>query len=509
VCDHHGGRGRESFGWAMDMRSVRLQYESVDRSFLHDLRNQQYRCVSLRRNPTTNRIFRQEDSEHAATSPLEDSEGTDKNHFNPVVCIWSVNAVESGDPHRIDPWKERHSGCLSCVCSVFTGVDFLRVTRYSMIKLTFGRSIFGNTTYRKTFPLLCAILTGPAIIRRHGAAYAARVGWIARGLGARRGMQNELELDEEEFWESVVDNMEMAAGDEAESAIESLAMEVSGMAGRNRLLNNTGRFANNASGRRLLEAARVFSQSNRESAAPDTTELLRAATANAASYQPRWVNPSQLSTRGRSSGNDIQVGEGERQNLARLPSGAAEGRAIRAEEPLPRSEPFGAIASALPGPRRTFGFRVAFDHPSTETGGNMGGCHLLGVTTSSFTAYGEQNGLQQSPFFWGIEDGGQKYEGSQYNSARTSRRAYSSFRNDFVSQDAPLNAANVLFGCREVVTVVCDYESRTLTFWRDGTLLGSLVTNLPRSGNLFPVAVPFNGGVTVAITGLNEDPLPL
>jgi hypothetical protein len=308
-------------------------------------------------------------------------------------------------------------------------------------------------------------------------------------------MPNELELDEEEFWESVVDNMEMAAGDEAESAIESLAMEVSGMAGRNRLLNNTsGRFANNASGRRLLEAARVFSQSNRD--APDTAELLRAATANAASYQPRWVNPSQLGTRGRSSGNDIQVGDGE-------------GRAIRAEEALPRSEPFGAIESVVPGPRRTFGFRVAFDHPSTETGGNMGGCHLLGVTTSSFTAYGEQNGLQQSPFFWGIEDGGQKYEGSQYNSARTSRRAYSSFRNDFVSQDAPLNAANVLFGCREVVTVVCDYESRTLTFWRDGILLGSLVTNLPRSGNLFPVAVPFNGGVTVAITGLNEDPLPL
>jgi hypothetical protein len=40
-------------------------------------------------------------------------------------------AVESGDPHAIDPWKQRHSGCLSCVCSVSRAVDFLHVTRYS------------------------------------------------------------------------------------------------------------------------------------------------------------------------------------------------------------------------------------------------------------------------------------------------------------------------------------------------------------------------------------------
>ena len=72
-----------------------------------------------------------------------------------------------------------------------------------------------------------------------------------------------------------------------------------------------------------------------------------------------------------------------------------------------------------------------------------------------------------------------------------------------------MNAAEVLFGSREVVTVVCDFECRTLTFWRDETLLGTLVTNLPRSSTLFPVVVPFNCGVTVAITGLDNDPLPL
>ena len=72
-----------------------------------------------------------------------------------------------------------------------------------------------------------------------------------------------------------------------------------------------------------------------------------------------------------------------------------------------------------------------------------------------------------------------------------------------------MNAHGVLFGAREVITCVCDMDCRTLTFWRDETLLGSLVSDLPRSVNLFPVAVPFNCGVTVAITGLNNDPMPL
>ena len=353
-------------------------------------------------------------------------------------------------------------------------------------------------------------------MRRHGAAHAARVGLLARGLGARRsGMPDD--LDEDELWESVglVDNMDMAD----DSAMESLAMEVSGMAGRNRLLNN--RLVNHASSRRLLEAARAFhssssaaTQQQRESSSPqqqvpNPVELLRAATENAGSYKPQWVQPAQLVGRGR-SGNAIQVGEGDRQNLAHLPSGAAEGRAIRTENALPRGDSAGLTnPSEQPESRRTFGFRVAFDHPSSDTGGNMGGGHLVGVTTSSFTAFGEQNSLQQSPFFWGIEDGGQKYEGSHQSSAPRGRRSYSSFRSEFVSREAPMNANNVLFGCREVVTVVCDYDSRTLTFWRNDSLLGTLITNLPRSGNLFPVAVPFNCGVTVAITSLEDDPLPL
>jgi len=354
-----------------------------------------------------------------------------------------------------------------------------------------------------------------------GAGYAARAGWLARGLGARRGMMNEdfAGLDDEDLWESVVDGGDM--GDDPESAMESLAMEVSGMASaaRNaRLEASRHQSLEIANRQRFLEAARAFSQANRDSTQRvDPDEVLRWATENAASYHPRWVNPTQRVGRAR-SGNEIEVGEGEQQNLAHLPIGGGSGRAIRTEEPLPRGDSFGSFSFSSPSnvsqdqrQRRAFGFRVAFDHPEREAGASMGGCYLIGVTTSSFTAFSEQNGLQQSPFFWGIEDSGQKYEGSRCNpAARGSRRASSSGHGiELGPQDAPLNSCDVLFGSREVVTVVCDFETRTLTFWRNDTFLGSLVTNLPRSGNLYPVAVPFNAGVTVAITGMDNDPLPL
>ena len=75
------------------------------------------------------------------------------------------------------------------------------------------------------------------------------------------------------------------------------------------------------------------------------------------------------------------------------------------------------------------------------------------------------------------------------------------------------NKDGVLFGSREVITCVVDLESRTLTFWRDengeSKFLGTLVTNLPRSGQLFPIVVPYNAGSTVSITGMSGEPLPL
>jgi hypothetical protein len=125
----------------------------------------------------------------------------------------------------------------------------------------------------------------------------------------------------------------------------------------------------------------------------------------------------------------------------------------------------------------------------------MGGCHLIGVATSAFSSFTEPNALQQSAFFWGIEDGGQKYQGRR--------------RSRYELVEAPLTTSSVLFGSKQTVTVVCDWESRSLTFWRDGVLLGTLVTQLPRNTTLYPVVVPFNCGVVVAISRVQDNPLPL
>jgi hypothetical protein len=328
-----------------------------------------------------------------------------------------------------------------------------------------------------------------------------------------------------DLWERVVEDVEMGGGDDDQEAIAALAMEVAGVSSR----DATNR-------QRFMEAARSFAMASRESQRPDPDELLRAATENGSLYQPKWVNPSQIGGRMR-TGNGIEVGEGENQNVAHLPLGAGEGRALRALESFPRSAPFASFNMSSPNnnnnnsssvgldrrPRRAFGFRVAFEHPTKEAGCSMGGCYLVGVTTTSFATFGERNGLQQSPFFWGIEDSGSKYEGSRSNGTsstsdsqaegavpRASRaRGQSNFAIELSPSEAPRNADNVLFGSREVVTCVVDLESRTLTFWRDEELLGTLVTNLPRGGNLYPVVVPFNAGATVAITGMGGNPLPL
>lgn len=346
----------------------------------------------------------------------------------------------------------------------------------------------------------------PGLLRRHG-ANLARASWLARGLSTRRAFNEEVGLDEEDLWDSVVDGVDMGAADDQESAIESLAMDLTGSA-RSRL----------ESRRRFLEAARAFSNANRELQPPPAADLLRSGIENASSYQPRWANPLHLCSQGR-SGNSIEVGEGERQNVAHLPTGSGEGRAIRTENPLPGVDsPFGALGLSMNGTssdssrttvrRRSFGFKVAFDHPTAEVGGGMGGCYLVGVTTAAFAGYCDENALQESPFFWGIEDSGQKYEGPRQSSTRSDVRR-PSHGVEVGPQDAPRNSSNVLFGSRDVVTVICDLDTRSLTFWRNDTALGTLITNIPQSGSLFPAAVPFNCGVTVAITGLDGDPLPL
>lgn len=343
-------------------------------------------------------------------------------------------------------------------------------------------------------------------------------------------------------------------------------------------------------------------------------DLYRIATLNAAVYQPNWAdlgvtygsNSPTTSTRSSrsaaaaavnsNSGIELSGSALERNQVAHVMFGATEGRSIRAEQPFPRTDrpsntnifdPFHLSLSLSPANShdsdsfdllcnaematmqqqsrsRVFGFRVAFDNPavsndhdSTQVGMDLGGCFLVGVTSSSFTSYTESSALQQSHMFWGIEDHGQIFEGSKQTdmsnystAARTSsqnqrqqqnqRRPNARHQDDTLSSSSGLPAAvaasfsldlgvdetigsgknnnteniemnshSVLFGLRDVVSVVCDLDNRTLTFWRNDTLLGTLVSNLPRSGNLYPLAVPFNAGSTVAITSIKGDPLQL
>jgi hypothetical protein len=325
-------------------------------------------------------------------------------------------------------------------------------------------------------------------------------------------MNEELGMDGYEFWERVDDDVDMNADDD-ETAIAALAMEVAGVSGRGDRAVGT---------RSIVAAGRSFAMvASREPERLEPEELLRAACENGSLYQPKWMNPSHIGGRMR-TGNGIEVGDGDNQNVAYLPRGAGEGRALRALEAFPRSAPFASFSLTSSGsgsaqarrPRRVFGFKVAFEQPGREEGKNMGGCHLVGVTTTSFAAFSERNALQQSPFFWGIEDSGIKYEGARHHTvSEDHRRAQSNYGVELTAEEASRNDDNVLFGCRQVVTCVVDLESRTLTFWRDEDgqrkLLGTIVSNLPRGGQLYPIVVPFNAGSTVAITGILGDPLPL
>ena len=455
----------------------------------------------------------------------------------------------------------------------FVFVSYLYINRFGHVSLSSDSQNRSRAFRFFYFYFKGAGVGGASSIRRRGAGsrmQALRSGWLARHQdGSFEG--------EVDIWDSVLQGLEPPPIDPAQFVT----------AARNRLV------ANESARQRLLEAAsRAFSQAAHREADPMLSalvqlppeELLRVASSNAPIYQPTWADPATLvstnlmaSTSTRSSRSaaaaaaahsyTIEVSGGAGDGMvghpvAHVPLGGTEGRSIRAEPPFPRTEashlfdPFHLsptnsndsgnlfdattdIGYATSAPRsRVSGFRVVFDHPTAmldtdddalHRGSNLGGCFLVGVTSSAFTSYNESSALQQSNVFWGIEDHGQIFEGTRVTHASNDRPAgratarsrlhaeASLFGVDLGSRSgdtagAPvvsMNAHAVLFGSREVITVVCDLDSRTLTFWRDETLLGTLVSNLPSTGNLYPVVVPFNAGVAVAITGLNMDPLPL
>jgi len=294
-------------------------------------------------------------------------------------------------------------------------------------------------------------------------------------------------------------------GIDDEEQVAALALEVAGVAGAARIPGALSR-------RRRFQLPEQ-QQEDRATLPTEPPETLwRLAMENAASYQPKWGTSTQHRGRMR-HGHDIDIGSGELQNVARMEDGVVEGRAIRASEPLPRAAHRSQRDhSDSPGQgerhRKMYGFRVVFDHPHRDPGMSLGDCYLIGLTTSSFSAYGERNGLLQSPHFWGIEDGGSYFEGARRRRGARPGAPSGGYGMETSSRDAPRNADNVLFGSQETVTVVVDLENSTMSFWRDGDFIGTLVRNLPRTGYLYPVVVPFNSGVTFAITGMDGSPLP-
>uniref|UniRef100_A0A7S3KWR1 HECT domain-containing protein n=1 Tax=Amphora coffeiformis TaxID=265554 RepID=A0A7S3KWR1_9STRA len=329
--------------------------------------------------------------------------------------------------------------------------------------------------------------SGGSFLRR---ASHARAAWMARGLlgrtsGGRNNNNNDnpedaLLEEDAELWDTVVREVEI----EREAIGRSMEGWPEGI-------------GNSSSRQRFLEARARGSDTS--AAVPPLTTMSPEELWNAAlerDYSPNWTKAT--ISGGGSSRQPALCMEIVSPQICTVAEGSGEGRAIRAEPALPRD--------ASPT-NRVVGFRVAFDHPTTTTGHSMGGCYLVGLTTSAFSAYSESNALAQSPFFWGIEDGGNKYEGPRH--ARRGPRRQSPTYSSELGSSVSRNAQGVLFGARDVVSVVCDMNTRTMCFWRNDTYLGPLVQGLPRNGALYPVVVPFNVRVSAAIGPLSQDLLPL
>ena len=330
----------------------------------------------------------------------------------------------------------------------------------------------------------------------------------------------------------------------------------------------------------------------------DHAALLTAAMKNSSLYNPTWeVSPALLSSpvtvnkanerikhvnRGNFFETDQLFGKisgpsSSHTNVVYIEDTEVEGCVIRATQRLPCNDiPPSLPPRSIDQPRNIYGFRVAFDRVNEEAavevegkGGDedrngiyMGGCCFVGIATS-----GSEQGIdvQQSQCFWGLEDGGRRYEGGHRNKTPAGRKRddyddglalglglglRSSDGNGYLQPaSGPRTSLTVpsmgshslliggggthtvpgptsrqssrknpeidaLFGYRETVTVVVDLDSRVMMFWKEDFPLGIVVRNLPspsssKMDKLYPVVVPLHGDVSVAITGLGENPLPV
>ena len=370
----------------------------------------------------------------------------------------------------------------------------------------------------------------------------------------RRGLDIPRHLSPRQFLQrhAAAAAAEQADGlDDASSAVASLAMEVAGVSdpalmsslrGRRDLLlrsQSTGvaaAAAAAAASSPSLGGPGSNSSAGSAGSAPQATaeDLLQRARESNVAYEPEWATAQELGF-DEGSKYDIRVERNSYPNVAILPQGGSEGRPVRAREPLPQvndsrnhsadgAEPPGRRLSSLTQSLRSHGrplqrhhmthherrkqpvgFRVSFSRPYRSKGTNMGGAYLVGVVSSGFSGFNERNVLQSSHHFWGIDDSGNKYEGPYSGHSSRGLRRIGPFRGMDVDVRGGRRPERVLFGSRDVITVLYDPGSRALSFWKDDVPMGTLVYGV-RSDVLYPVAVPFNCGVTVAITSISADP---
>ena len=150
---------------------------------------------------------------------------------------------------------------------------------------------------------------------------------------------------------------------------------------------------------------------------------------------------------------------------------------------------------------KAIGWKLMFHNPALSPGSSLGGNHLAGVTTSrSMKSFPNvrYSGLQTSGQFWGLADTGKIYEGDD----KTTSIA------QFRRSDRSSDSSDDVFGNLQVLTIVASIPDSTLSYWRDGTLIGRIVRSLPfsSSSELFPCCVLFSPNVSCYITGLHGDP---
>jgi hypothetical protein len=124
-------------------------------------------------------------------------------------------------------------------------------------------------------------------------------------------------------------------------------------------------------------------------------------------------------------------------------------------------------------------------------GSSLNSCHCVGVVRADVPIedYDVQYKLRESNAWWGVEDGGEVYEG-----------ACGKTREETDAHADSLNANGRLFGSSDKICFAIDMDKGTMQFYRNGKALkGTKITGVPIDKPLYLFATPLDPGATVRI----------